>query len=160
MLLSVEQASRCTCNEYCSLKWPSAVLGKFYFSLLSHYINFFSVIRAAVISCCATRLQYLSFFFIISYNLETVVVFSLFTEYFFTIMTVHLFWAPPSESCNAWRNHVETQGGVVYDEFLVNEKKGSELKMNTNERVTLREKIIAWPSSFRTRVISHVKRDT
>ena len=56
------------------------LLAKFYFSLLSHYTFFFSVIGAAVISCCATRLQHLLFFFIISYNLEIVVVFSLFTE--------------------------------------------------------------------------------
>ena len=41
---------------------------------------FFSVIGAAVISFSATRLQHLLFFFIISYNLEIVVVFSLFTE--------------------------------------------------------------------------------
>ena len=61
-------------------------------------------------------------------NLE-IVVFPLVYWIFISIMTVHLFWAPPSQSCNAfwtelsgvWQNHEETKwlnNEVVYDEFL------------------------------------------
>ena len=61
-------------------------------------------------------------------NLEIVVVFPLVYWIFFSIMTGHLFWAPPWVEMHfeqnyqkLWRNHVETKRPnhvVVYDEFL------------------------------------------
>ena len=68
------------------------------YQLLEPTAEIVTVIRTAVISFCVTRFQHHSFFFIISKSIiwKSSSFFPVFTEYFITIMTVHLFWASPS----------------------------------------------------------------